>query len=55
MTPQMFFVVSYVPCVAFYGMSFAIKGKASRLLRKISFIFGGLTICSYIMFIKNIL
>jgi len=55
MSAQMFFAFSYVPCVLFYGMYFAVKSKHSNLLRKLSFVFGGVAICSYVVFLMNFL
>jgi hypothetical protein len=55
MTPQMIFAFSYVLCAATQGMSIALEGKTGKVLRNISFILGGIAICSYVIFIKNIL
>jgi len=55
MTPQMIFALAYVPCVVTQGMSIALGEKTGKVLRNISFILGGIAICSYVIFIKNIL
>jgi len=54
MIPQMFFALAYVPCVVFLGMSIAIGGKIGKMLKNISFVFGGIAICSYIIIARNI-
>jgi hypothetical protein len=55
MTPQMIFALAYVPCVVTQGMSIALGGKTGKVLRNISFILGGIVICSYIIFIRNLI
>jgi hypothetical protein len=54
MSPQMFFALTYVPCVIFLGMSIVMGGKIGKIFRNISFVFGGMAMFSYIIFVKNI-
>jgi len=55
MSAQMFFAFSYVPCVLFHAMYFTVKNKHSSLLRKLSIVFGGAAIWSYVIFLMNFL
>jgi len=55
MTPQMFFALSYVPCVACVGMAHAFGGFIGKILTVLSFIFGGIALCSYVVFLLVIL
>ena len=55
MTSQMIFAISYVPFVALQGMSLALGGDAGKLYGKLSLVFGGLTACSYLVFLLKIL
>ena len=51
MTAQMFFALTYVPCVACVGMAYAFDGFVSRVFKTASFIFGLAAVISYIIFI----
>ena len=55
MSLQMFIALTYVPCVAFLGMSYALEGNVAKLLRKLSIVLGGFTLCLYALFIKELI
>jgi len=55
MSAQMFFAFSYVPCVAFQGMSLAADDNKKKLYSRFSLFFGALTIWSYLVFLSEIL
>jgi len=54
MTTQMIFALTYVPCVAFVGMSYAFGGLRGRILEIVSLIFGVIALCSYLVFLLAI-
>tara|TARA_B100000959_G_C14651395_1_gene488511 strand:- start:324 stop:491 length:168 start_codon:yes stop_codon:yes gene_type:complete len=55
MTPQMIFALTYVPCVACVGMAYAFGGSIEKFFKIISFIFGGVALCSYSVFLLIII
>jgi len=54
MTTQMIFALTYVPCVACVGMSYAFGGLRARILKIASLIFGAIALCSYLVFLLAI-
>jgi len=55
MTTQMFFAISYVLLVALQGMSLASRGELGKLYSRLSLFFGGITVCSYLVFLSEII
>ena len=55
MNPQMIFAITYVPLVALQGMSLAAGGNTGKIYGRLSLFFGVLTICSYMVFLSEIL
>jgi len=55
MSPQMFFAISYVPLVILQGMSLALGKNVAKLYGRISLFFGASTLCSYLVFLSEIL
>jgi len=55
MSAQMIFAISYVPFVALQGMSLAVRGTICKLYGRTSLFFGVTTICSYLVFLSEIM
>jgi hypothetical protein len=55
MTAQMIFAISYVPLVAFQGMSLATGGDLGKIYGRFSLLFGVLATCSYLVFLSKII
>jgi len=54
MTAKILFAFSFVSLLGLQGVSVALGGKIGKVSRKISYLFAVTAVCSYAMFLKEL-
>ena len=55
MTAKILFAFSFVSLVGLQGVSLALGGRIGKVSRKISYMFAIIAVCSYAIFLKDVL
>tara|TARA_B100001996_G_scaffold333631_1_gene283339 strand:- start:1161 stop:1328 length:168 start_codon:yes stop_codon:yes gene_type:complete len=55
MTAKILFAFSFVSLVGLQGVSIALGGRIGKVSRKISYMFAIIAVCSYAIFLKDVL
>ena len=55
MIAKILFAFSFVSLVGLQGVSLALGGKIGRISRRVSYLFAVVAVCSYAIFIKDVI
>jgi len=55
MTAKILFAFSFVSLLGLQGVSIALGGRIGKVSRKISYMFAIIAVCSYAIFLKDVL
>jgi len=55
MTAKILFAFSFVSLLGLQGVSIALGGRIGKVSRKISYVFAIIAVCSYAIFLKDVL
>tara|TARA_B100000929_G_C15468519_1_gene407035 strand:- start:316 stop:483 length:168 start_codon:yes stop_codon:yes gene_type:complete len=55
MTAKILFAFSFVALVGLQGVSLALNGRTGKVLGRVSYLFAVIAICSYAVFIKDVI
>jgi len=55
MTAKILFAFSFVSLVGLQGISIALGGQIGKVSRKISYLFAVIAVCSYAIFLKDVI
>tara|TARA_B100000929_G_scaffold273659_1_gene246214 strand:+ start:352 stop:519 length:168 start_codon:yes stop_codon:yes gene_type:complete len=55
MTAKILFAFSFVSLVGLQGVSIALGGKIGKVLGRFSYLFAVIAVCSYVVFLKDLI